>query len=53
MEETIALIKEKAPFCSVIVGGAVLTKEYAEKMGADAYAKDALEAVRFAEKVVG
>lgn len=53
MEETIKLIKEKAPFCKVIVGGAVLTKEYAEKMGADAYAKDALEAVRFAEKVVG
>lgn len=53
MEETIALIREKAPFCKVIVGGAVLTPEYAEKIGADAYAKDALEAVRFAERVVG
>ena len=53
MEETIALIKEKAPFCKVIVGGAVLTKDYAEKIGADCYAKDALEAVRFAEKVIG
>ena len=53
MEETISLIKEKAPFCKVIVGGAVLTKDYAEKIGADAYAKDALEAVRFAEKVIG
>ena len=53
MEQTIALIKEKAPFCKVIVGGAVLTKDYAEKIGADCYAKDALEAVRFAEKVIG
>ena len=52
MEETIALIRKKAPFCKIIVGGAVLTPEYAEKIGADAYAKDALEAVRFAERVV-
>lgn len=52
MEETIALVRKKAPFCKIIVGGAVLTPEYAEKIGADAYAKDALEAVRFAERVV-
>ncbi len=50
MEETVKLIKEKAPFCKTIVGGAVLTKEYAEKIGADKYAKDAMDAVRFVEE---
>lgn len=50
MEETIKLIKEKAPWCKTVVGGAVLTKEYADKIGADKYAKDAMETVRYAEK---
>jgi 5-methyltetrahydrofolate--homocysteine methyltransferase len=35
------------------VGGAVLTKEYADTMGADKYAKDAMETVRFAEETIG
>jgi len=52
MEKTIALIKQKAPFCRVIVGGAVLTKEYAEKIGADKYAKDAMEGVRYAQNLL-
>ena len=51
MEATIKLLREKAPWCRVIVGGAVLTKEYAEKIGADKYAKDAMEAVRYAEEI--
>lgn len=51
MEETINLLRKSAPWCKIIVGGAVLTKEYAERIGADAYAKDAMEAVRYAEKV--
>ncbi len=51
MEETINLLRKSAPWCKIIVGGAVLTKEYAETIGADAYAKDAMEAVRYAEKV--
>ncbi len=50
MEDTIKLLKEKAPFCKVMVGGAVLTKEYADMIGADYYAKDAMEAVRFAQE---
>jgi 5-methyltetrahydrofolate--homocysteine methyltransferase len=33
----------------VVVGGAVLTQEYADMIGADKYAKDAMEAVRYAE----
>ncbi len=51
MEETIKLLKENAPWCKVVVGGAVLTQEYSDKIGADKYAKDAMEAVRFAEEI--
>ena len=49
MEETIQLLRQKAPQCKVVVGGAVLTKEYADMIKADAYCKDAMEAVRYAE----
>ena len=52
MEETIKLLKEKAPWCKTVVGGAVLTQEYADNIGADKYAKDAMETVRFAEEVI-
>ncbi|MBQ4259082.1 MAG: homocysteine S-methyltransferase family protein [Lachnospiraceae bacterium] len=51
MEETIRMLKKQAPWCKVVVGGAVLTQEYADKIGADKYAKDAMEGVRFAEAV--
>lgn len=51
MQETIDLIKIRAPWCKTIVGGAVLTQEYADKIGADKYAKDAMEAVRYAEEI--
>lgn len=52
MEETIRQLKEKAPWCKTIVGGAVLTQEYAERIGADKYAKDAMETVRYAEAAI-
>ena len=52
MEETIRQLKEKAPWCKTVVGGAVLTQEYADKIGADKYAKDAMETVRYAEEVM-
>lgn len=52
MEATIRLIKERAPWCRVLVGGAVLTEDYAARIGADGYAKDAMEGVRYAEAVV-
>ncbi len=52
MEETIKLIREKAPWCKVIVGGAVLTQEYADAIGADRYAKDAMETVRYTEEII-
>lgn len=51
MEETINLLKGSAPWCKIMVGGAVLTKEYADAIGADLYAKDAMEAVRCAEEI--
>ena len=51
MEETITLLHEKAPWCKVVVGGAVLTQEYADKINADAYSKDAMGTVRFADSI--
>lgn len=53
MEETVKLIKENAPWCKTVVGGAVLTQDYADKTGADKYAADAMETVRYAESVIG
>ena len=51
MEETIRRLKAAKPDCVTVVGGAVLTQEYAEMIGADYYAKDAMETVRIAEKI--
>ena len=53
MEETIRQLREKAPWCRVVVGGAVLNAEYAAAIGADKYAKDAMETVRYAEEIDG
>ena len=51
MEETIRQLRREAPWCRVMAGGAVLNQEYADAIGADKYAKDAMEAVRYAETV--
>ena len=51
MEETIKLLRKTAPWCKVVVGGAVLTQEYADAIGADCYSKDAMETVRYAESI--
>ena len=51
MEETIKELRKKAPWCKIVVGGAVLTEDYAKKIGADKYAKDAMESVRYAEEI--
>lgn len=53
MEETIRLVHEVSPGTRVMVGGAVLTEEYAARIGADFYAADAMGAVRIAETVFG
>ena len=49
MEETVRLVHENLPDCKVTVGGAVLTADYAAKIGADHYSKDAMGLVRYAE----
>ena len=51
MEETIKLLRESGSPAKVVVGGAVLTQEYADMIGADKYAKDAMETVRYAEEI--
>ena len=51
MEETVKLIHAELPNCRVAVGGAVLTADYAAKIGADSYSKDAMGLVRYAESV--
>ena len=53
MEETIRLLRAACPRCKVMVGGAVLSEEYAKKIGADVYAKDANASVKIAEEVFG
>ena len=51
MEETIELLNQHYPECKTVVGGAVLTPDYAEKIHADFYAKDAKETVDIAGKI--
>ena len=53
MEETIKQLREKKPGTKVVVGGAVLTQEYADSIGADCYAKDAMATVHYADSVFG
>ncbi|MCI7437775.1 MAG: homocysteine S-methyltransferase family protein [Coriobacteriaceae bacterium] len=53
MAETIELLRKRAPWCKVVVGGAVLNPEYAEMVGADFYARDATETARIASEVLG
>lgn len=53
MKETIARIHENGLDCKIMVGGAVLTPEYAKEIHADFYAKDAKESVDIARKVLG
>ena len=53
MEDTIAALRASGHDCKIMVGGAVLTPEYAEKMGADFYAKDAKESADIAKEVLG
>ncbi|MDO5118451.1 MAG: homocysteine S-methyltransferase family protein [Coriobacteriales bacterium] len=53
MAETIQLLHVQAPWCKVVVGGAVLNPEYAQMVGADFYAKDAAESARIAAEVLG
>lgn len=51
MEESIKELHKEAPWCKIMVGGAVLTQEYADMIGADFYGKDAMQSVHYAQKV--
>ncbi|MEW4414636.1 homocysteine S-methyltransferase family protein [Clostridium sp. AN503] len=53
MEATIRQLRQAAPWTKVMVGGAVLTEEYAKTMGADRYCRDAMASVNYAEEVFG
>jgi len=53
MEKTIGLIHSNNLDCKIMVGGAVLTPDYAIKIGADYYAKDAKESVDIAKRILG
>lgn len=51
MEETIKQLRKEVPECRVMVGGAVLTQEYADMIDADFYGKDAMQSVYYAERL--
>ena len=51
MEETIKKLRNEAPWVRIMVGGAVLTADYAEKIGADCYCRDGMASVNYAQKV--
>lgn len=53
MEETIKQLRKECPWAKVCVGGAVMTQEYADQIGADFYGKDAMDTVRYANKLFG
>ena len=53
MEDTIAALRASGHNCRIMVGGAVLTPDYAEKIGADFYARDAKESADIAKEVLG
>ena len=51
MQKTVGLLKEQTPWCKIVVGGAVVNEDCAKAMGADFYAKDAMETVRYSEQI--
>ena len=51
MEETIRRLRTAAPWAKVMVGGAVLTEEYARTIDADMYCRDAMASVNYAEGI--
>ncbi len=53
MKHVIAYAKEQNVTAKIMIGGAVITGEYADEIGADAYSKDAAEAVRVAKNLLG
>lgn len=52
LEKTVSLVKEKCPAVSILTGGAVVTKDYAASIGADAYCKDGIAAIKEADRMM-
>ena len=53
MDTVVKLAKEKKVRAKIIIGGAVITQDYCDEIGADGYSKDAAEAVKCAERLLG
>ena len=52
MKEVIAYAREKKVSAKVMIGGAVITQEYADEIGADGYSADAADAVKLAKRLI-
>ena len=53
MKDVVELVREKQLKTKVIIGGAVITQSYADEIGADGYSKDAADAVRLVQRLLG
>ena len=53
MKDVVELVREKQVDVKVIIGGAVITQSYADEIGADGYSKDAADAVRLVQRLMG
>ena len=53
MKATIELLRKECPWAKAVVGGAVMTQEYADSIGADFYGKDAMDTVKYAQRHFG
>ena len=53
MKATIELLRKECPWAKACVGGAVMTQEYADSIGADFYGKDAMDTVKYAQRLFG
>ena len=53
MDTVVKLAKEKNVKAKIIIGGAVITQDYCDEIGADGYSKDASEAVKCASRLLG
>ena len=53
MRHVISYAKEKGSKAKIIIGGAVITQDYADEIGADGYSADAAEAVKLTRKILG
>ena len=52
MREIVAAAKQEGITAKIIIGGAVITQEYADEIGADGYSKDAADAVKLAKSLM-